>query len=94
MSTSNFPIEDIKPEQLVALHDTSEDWYKVLYHIFSNNVDEWTSNPATAIDIYNQWADENGCARLYAEYYLDEKRYEACDQNEEECLLTYGDYPQ
>ena len=61
-----------------------------IYHIFTNNNDEWTESYKEAKKIYKDFIKEYGNARLYEEIY--EKDNE--EMIEEKYLLGYGSYPQ
>lgn len=58
------------------------------YHIFSNEVDEWTTNYQKAVKIFNIFVKRYGCARLYAE-----EREEDGELLNEWCVKLYGEYP-
>ena len=58
------------------------------YHVFTNNQDEWFNNLAEAEELFNEWAGENGCARLY-----EEEREEDGELINENCINAIGSYP-
>lgn len=59
------------------------------YHIFTNNNDEWLENKKEAIQLFNDWKKENGCARLYEEI-REKNSGEMIDEN---CIKSFGEYP-
>jgi len=59
------------------------------YHIFSNNLDEWTQNLTEALLLFMEWRRDNGCARLY-----EEDRDTNDELINENCILSTGNYPQ
>ena len=62
--------------------------YKI-YHVFSNNLDEWYESISDAWRTYRIWAKENGTARLYEE----DRQAPNGEVLEENCLASYGQYP-
>lgn len=57
----------------------------MIYHIFTHNTDEYTTDKIEAYKIYRDFIKENDSARLY------EKESEYDDGN---CIDSYGEYPQ
>lgn len=64
---------------------------KIIYHIFTNNRDEWLSNYDRAVELFNDWSKEFGCARLYEEKWNNPKTNDQAQ--EEDCIKSYGYYP-
>ena len=62
-----------------------------IYHIFTNNHDDWTSDYKEALSIYNDFKKEFGCARLYEELWANPKTDD--EFIEENCLKSTGEYP-
>lgn len=61
-----------------------------IYHVFTNNNDDWTKNYKQAVAIYKGFIKNYGCARLY----LEEWNHKDDDEPiSESCLLSYGGYP-
>ena len=56
----------------------------MLYHMFTNDADEYTTNLLEANKIFNEFVEEWGCARLY------EKQNE---NDEGDCISSHGVYP-
>ena len=57
------------------------------FHIFSNNCDHYTQDIHDALKMFYRWKKDNLCARLYLQIEIDE------ELQEENCLLSYGDFP-
>jgi len=64
--------------------------YECMYHIFSDNIDEWTPNLKEAKRIYNKWKKEYTNVRLYKETNWDKEEGLFID---EDCLLSNGSFP-
>jgi len=75
---------------------TTETPYKVLYHVFTDNLDEWYSEAEIkqAEAQYEEWVKEYGNVRLYEETYETGEDYKNAINVREECLMSSGDYPQ
>ena len=58
----------------------------IIYHIFTNNFDEYCDDKKEAIKIFNQFKEECGCARLY------EMNSDNEDDNGD-CIRSFGEYP-
>lgn len=63
---------------------------KTIYHIFTHNADEYTTDEKEAYAIYKNYIKEYGCARLYC-LICDAQTDDAI---EEYCLESLGEYPQ
>lgn len=61
----------------------------ITYHVFTNNMDDWFDDYSQAREQYQEWKKEYGTARLYEEKYMKNDK----DLIEENCLLSYGNYP-
>lgn len=61
---------------------------KIIYHVFTNNQDEWVDTLKEAREIYRAWSKEYGCARVYKEEIKDDGQVV-----EQSCLLSQGEYP-
>ena len=60
-----------------------------MYHIFSDNRDEWIRDRTEADELYDYWLSEYGSTRLYScEYNEAEDIYDDID-----CLRSNGDFP-
>lgn len=59
-----------------------------VYHVFTDNRDEWTRDLGEAKALFTTWGEEFGCARLYCEL-----RDEDGETIEEDCLEATGPYP-
>lgn len=69
--------------------------YKILYHVFTDNFDDWTETYKEALNIIkNLKADGYENLRIYKELYETKKNYEdspmVCD---EECIYSKGAWP-
>lgn len=60
------------------------------YHIFTNNLDEWTNDLDEANALFDEWAKEYGCCRLYA---IEVKLPETDEENDGDCIRSVGEYP-
>lgn len=60
----------------------------MIYHIFTDNRDEFRESLEEAKQLFYKFIDENGKARLY----LNEED-EKGQTLEEDCLESYGDFP-
>ena len=58
-----------------------------IYHIFTNEKDEYVKSYKLARDIYNDFISDYGNARLYKE------THEGDELINENCLLSHGSYP-
>jgi len=65
---------------------------KTIYHIFTDNRDEWEDDLKVAKRIFKDFVKEYGCARLYEEVWDTAEEYD--DPIEESCIKSYGEYPQ
>jgi hypothetical protein len=63
-----------------------------LYHVFTHRKDAWfqAAEYEPALDLFTEWAQENGNARLYEEVW---ESLDAEDAASEDCLLAYGPFP-
>jgi len=61
-----------------------------MWHVFTNNTDEFfgLDQEAEARELFDTWAKEEGCARLYLEIEDEDGNNEL-----EECWQSVGDYP-
>lgn len=77
--------------------DRPDEVQVLLFHVFTHNTDEWTEDLAEALKIYQQFAQEEDCARLYAEVqaYVQagESRGEWIEDIAETCLAGVGPFP-
>lgn len=64
---------------------------KILYHIFTNNNDDWTNNLKEALAIFEEFKKEYGCARLYEEKWENTRVDD--EPVEENCIKSYGEWP-
>jgi len=62
----------------------------VMYHVFSNEVDEYTSSIEKALSIAMEWFEHYGCVRIYKDTDWNERDgiFEDGD-----CIFALGDYP-
>ena len=67
--------------------------YMTIYHVFSDNRDEWYDDLNKAEKLYKEWLEEYGCARLYIDTYATKDDYEDGDP-EENYFKGEGNYPQ
>jgi len=65
----------------------------IIYHIFSNERDEWLTNYKEAVRLFNEWRKGYGCARLYKEIWDPEELERGGMPSSEDCIKTYGDWP-
>lgn len=56
----------------------------MVYHIFTNNTDEYLTDKKEAVKLFQEWAKEYGCARLYESKTIDE---------DGDCIMSEGEYP-
>jgi len=61
-----------------------------MYHVFSNDVDEWLTDLKKAVSIARQWARNYGCVRIYKETNWDKEEGLFLD---EDCILKHGYFP-
>ncbi len=59
-----------------------------IYHIFTDNRDEYRENLEEAKQLFYKYIDEHGKARLYID--IENQNGETL---EEDCLEAYGDFP-
>ncbi len=59
----------------------------ISYHVFTDMRDEWFDDYTEAVALFEQWAKEFGCARLYEETCIPD------EQDTEDCLMSIGEYP-
>ena len=69
-----------------------------IYHIFTNNQDEWLTDEKEAIKLFNRWKKEIGTARLYVEIWEANEEETKVNKNcnapiDENCIKTFGKYP-
>ena len=57
----------------------------MIYHIFTNNTDEYTTDKKEAYTIYNSFVAEYDCARLYE---LEQ------EGDNGDCIESHGHWPQ
>lgn len=57
------------------------------YHVFTHERDEWFDDYTEALTMFEQWAKEFGSVRLY------EETYTADEMDNEDCLLSVGEFP-
>lgn len=72
-----------------------KDNFYIGYHIFTNNQDEYMDNKKDALELFNFWKKEYGCARLYEEKRLGSLEGGSDDGGliEENCIKSFGEYP-
>jgi hypothetical protein len=61
-----------------------------IYHVFTNNIDEFTEDYRTALVFFEHFKKTRGCARLYFEIQTDDENH---DFISEDCIKSFGDYP-
>ena len=63
---------------------------KILYHVFSNGVDEYVESLKKAVSIAKQWRRDYGCVRIYKQTEWNSKDgiFEDGD-----CILSFGGFP-
>jgi len=61
-----------------------------MYHIFSDNYDEWLIDLKKAVSIARKLARKYGCVRIYKETDWDE---EVGLFTNEDCILKHGSFP-
>lgn len=59
-----------------------------LYHVFTDNADEWYEDEREAITAYDRLITANNNARLYVDI-----QDEADETIKEDCLMSFSDYP-
>lgn len=59
----------------------------ISYHVFTHERDDWFDDYSRALALFEQWAKDFGCARLYEETYIDD------DMDSEDCLMSVGEFP-
>ena len=64
---------------------------KTIYHIFTNNRDEWLEDYEEAKKLFKEWSKEFGCARLYEESWNNPKIDD--EAKDETCLKSFGAWP-
>jgi len=62
-----------------------------IYHVFTNNQDEFLEDFNQARKLFNQWKKDNGTARLYEEFWEDTELDD--EPIKEECIRSFGEYP-
>lgn len=62
---------------------------KIVYHIFTDNNDVYADDFNEAKKIYRQFKKDFCCARLYEEIWQDPSD----EPVEENCLMSFGQYP-
>lgn len=63
---------------------------EILYHVFTNNIDEHTQNLEEAIMRAQTFIEEYGCARIYKQEDWDEEDGIFQDGD---CIFSFGEYP-
>lgn len=73
---------------------TTTDYYKIVYHVFTDGKDDWFDNYAEAEGLFEYWVEKYGNVRVYEEAFATKEAYET-GQGEiiEECVLAAGDFP-
>jgi hypothetical protein len=61
---------------------------QIIYHVFTNNTDEYVDTLEEAQKLYEDFITEYGTARVY-----EEVREVEGDVLSENCILTYGEWP-
>lgn len=64
---------------------------KIIYHIFTNNRDEWLDDYNEAHSLFKEWVKEYSCARLFEEKW--ENPEVDAEEIEETCLESFGPFP-
>ncbi len=64
--------------------------YEVVYHVFTDGKDEWTTQFGLALLYYRRFKKHYRCARLSMEVYTDRENDEMVYEN---CLLSVGGFP-
>ena len=62
----------------------------IMYHVFSNEIDEYTESEVLANATFDEWVEEYGCARLFEEHYEED----GDEMIDEFCIRSEGSYPQ
>jgi hypothetical protein len=55
-----------------------------MYHVFTDSRDEYFTSYDEAKALFDEWAEEYGCARLYAV---------VTDEDDGDCIEAVGPYP-
>ena len=64
---------------------------KTMYHVFTNNNDDWTDDYGKAVNMFSEFKNGYGCARLYEEKW---KNPDIDDEPiEENCIKSFGEWP-
>ncbi len=63
---------------------------ETMFHVFSDEIDEWTDSLKEAVRIARIWAKENGCVRIYQETNWSAEEGIFLD---EDCILSHGAFP-
>lgn len=67
---------------------------QTVYHVFSNESDEWLTDYSEAKALFTEWGEQFGCARLYREVWPANAGELGLDTPiSEECLEATGEYP-
>jgi len=61
---------------------------QIMYHIFSNNIDWYTSDKAEAKRKFKEYKRDIGCARLY-----EITDFESEETEKEDCIKSFGGFP-
>lgn len=82
--------EELKTLLQPYLDKYNPDEYLSSLHVFSDQRDSFLSvqNLETAARLFVRWSSECGCARVYFDYSKEDG-----EVVEEECLLSFGRYP-
>lgn len=64
-----------------------------VFHVFSNNMDDYTTDYKEALAMFDEIVKENGNARLYLETYNDKEADEEGQPSDEDCLKSHGEWP-
>ena len=70
-------------------------YYKKVYHVFSNNLDEWFESLEQCLAWINHihFEYEYYDFRIYEEIYLTKEDYKDNKNGIENCLLSIGNFP-
>lgn len=63
------------------------------YHVFTDGKDEWFGDFVEAKEWYEDWCEEYDNVRLYEEVYADDGALVNDEMDNEDCLLSQGNYP-
>ena len=67
--------------------------YKIQFHTFTNNKDNWYSNLNDAVKKIKEWHRDGYIdLRIYLEIYETENDYEECSAIEN-CIFSIGNFP-